>query len=995
VQSEIKSAATNSDQQRISAERLLIEADALLQRGAASAQPASEKLQQALASWRALGDQYWEATTLHYLGRVSSLLSRYEHVIEYTEQALALRRSIKDRTGEALSLSDMGFAYDSLGRAERALEYQQQALKIIREVQYRAGEAAPLVNLGNISLSLSRYEQAAEYYGQALGVYREAKNRNGERAALNSLGNALRLLNRYEQAIEYYEQALTISRELKNRTGEGSILNNLGIAYRLLGRYEKALECYEQTLAIYREVKSRNGEGGALNNLGTVYNRLGQYEKALEYYEQALVIFREVKDRNGEGLALNNLGESNRWLGRYERALPYHEQALAIYREVKNRDSESLALHNLGMVYRALNQVEKAIQYHEQALAIARTIKARGRESEALSGLGEAYRAQGQYEKAAQAHEQSLAVARQIKELSSQARALNNLMLDWKASNQPLLAVFYGKQAVNAYQEIRNDIRNLDRTAQQSFIKSKEETYRTLADLLITRGRLPEAEQVINLLKQEEYFDFIRGDAANSSKAAKAALTPAEEALEKRYYEIADRVAELSTERSALIEKKNRTPEEEQRLAKLEADLIVAGNAFQKFLAQLSAELGASAEASAKAYALRESQGLMEDLRELGAGTVALYTLVTDEGYRVILTTPDFQKGFQSTIKAADLNRKVLEFREVLQNPRLDPRPLAQELYKILLGPLANDLKTAKAQTLMWSLDGVLRYVPVAALYDGQAYLVERYRNVVFTPASQARLKDAPSRNWRALGLGVTKAHGARIPALPGVLDELRGIIREEGGTTGVLPGTLKLDEAFTQEAMLAGLRQRNPVVHVASHFQFQPGNEANSALLLGDGSFLSLAQLKNMPNVFSGVELLTLSACNTATGGSANGKEVEGFGVLAQRQGAKAVVASLWPVSDASTRMLMQKFYRLREAKAGATKSEALRQAQLELLRGNPALLALTAGAATTPATEREITHEEAKPGAANKPLFKVDPKAPYAHPYYWAPFILIGNWK
>src|SRR5262249_9219395 len=162
--------------------------------------------------------------------------------------------------------------------------------------------------------------------------------------------------------------------------------------------------------------------------------------------------------------------------------------------------------------------------------------------------------------------------------------------------------------------------------------------------------------------------------------------------------------------------------------------------------------------------------------------------------------------------------------------------------------------------------------------------------------------------SWDALGLGVSKAHGERIPALPGVVDEMRGIIRDESVAgaaatadhAGVLPGVVKLDEQFTENAMLAELRKRHKVVHIASHFQFAPGNETSSALLLGDGSFLSLAQIKSLPNVFGGVDLLTLSACNTATGGSgANGKEVEGFGVLAQRQGAKAVVASLWPVFD------------------------------------------------------------------------------------------------
>jgi len=987
VRVEIRASAAAPDRQRIVAERLLLEADPLLKRGPATAQQAVERLQQALPQWQTLEDPYWEAYTLHSLGVAHRLLSRYEKVIEYCEQALAIRRRVKDQAGEALTLNELGSAYNAMSRAERALEYHEPALKLLRQVKSRAGEASTLLRLGNAYLTLSRYEKAAEYYEQARTIYRELRDRVSEGGALNNLGNAHRLLGRYERAIEYYEQARAIYSELKDRAGEGNSLNNLSSAYRQLGRYEKAIEYYEQALAIYREVKFRNGQGGVINNLGLAYSSLGRYEKAIEYYEQALAIFREVKDRNGEGLALNNLGIAYSGLGQYERAIEYHGQALAIYREVKNRDNEGSALYNLGVAHDSLGRHARAVEYHGQALAIAREVKTRGRECDPLVGLGAAYRAQGQSERATQYHEQALAVARQVKQRDSEAKALNHLMLDWKARNRPALAVFFGKQSVNVYQEIRNDIRSLDRASQQSFVRSKEETYRTLADLLIAQGRLPEAEQVINLLKQEEYFDFIRRDAADGSDGGKARLTREEEALEKRYREIADRVAELGAERGVLIEKKTRTAEEEQRLAKIDADLVIAGDAFQKFLSRLASELGETPEAAARVYVLRESQGLMEDLRELGPGTVALYTLITEDRYRVILTTPDFQKGFESTIKAAGLNRKVLEFRAALQNPKLDPLPLAQELYRILLRPVEKDLKTAKAHTLMWSLDGVLRYLPVAALHDGKQYLVERYGSVVFTPASQARLKDVPSRNWRALGLGVTKAHGDRIPALPGVLEEMRGIIKDEQNEGGVLPGTVKLDEQFTQEAMLAGLRARPPVVHVASHFQFQPGNETNSALLLGDGSFLSLAQIKSLPNVFGGVELLTLSACNTATGGSgANGKEVEGFGVLAQRQGAKAVVASLWPVADRSTKALMQEFYRLREASAGTTKAEALRQAQLKLLRGDKTV----AGPA---AADRQVTHEESK--ADNRPLFKADPNRPYAHPYYWAPFLMIGNFR
>jgi CHAT domain-containing protein len=369
----------------------------------------------------------------------------------------------------------------------------------------------------------------------------------------------------------------------------------------------------------------------------------------------------------------------------------------------------------------------------------------------------------------------------------------------------------------------------------------------------------------------------------------------------------------------------------------------------------------------------------METLRELGGNSVALYTIIGVDKYRIILITPDAQKAAEFPIKAADLYRKVAQFREVLQNPRQDPRPLAEELYRILVAPIAKDLQAAGAETLMWSLDGVLRYVPMAALHDGEKYMVERYRNVVFTPASRDRLKDEPSPQWKGLGLGVSKPQSG-FKALPAVSQELRGIIREETEKNrepsgGVLSGKVMLDEAFTVETMKAALRQRYSLVHIASHFSFTPGNETNSFLLIGDGSHLSLEQIKASSNLFSGVELLTLSACNTAaSGGGADGKEVEGFGVLAQRQGAKAVLASLWPVVDESTKLLMQNFYRLRNEGKGTLKVEALRQAQLSLLRGEPA------------------ARESA---AATGQSSKANAVARYAHPFYWAPFILIGNWK
>ena len=201
-----------------------------------------------------------------------------------------------------------------------------------------------------------------------------------------------------------------------------------------------------------------------------------------------------------------------------------------------------------------------------------------------------------------------------------------------------------------------------------------------------------------------------------------------------------------------------------------------------------------------------------------------------EEKYHLLLIAPDLRMAYEVPVPAKELNRKVQAFRTVLKNPEADPRPLAKELYTLLLAPAAADLKALDARTLLWSLDGALRYVPVAALHDGEHYLVENYRSVLFTPASQARLKDKPKSAWKVLGLGVSREHEGFQP-LPGVREELEEIVKVADGSRGVLPGIVGLDDGFTLAAMKDGLRQRYPVVHIASHFQFTPGDDAKSYL--------------------------------------------------------------------------------------------------------------------------------------------------------------------
>ncbi len=222
---------------------------------------------------------------------------------------------------------------------------------------------------------------------------------------------------------------------------------------------------------------------------------------------------------------------------------------------------------------------------------------------------------------------------------------------------------------------------------------------------------------------------------------------------------------------------------------------------------------------------------------------------------------------------------------------------------------------------------------------------------------------------------------------MPAELDGI--VIRDADEPDGVIAGEVHLDDAFDKARLKAMIRARLPVLHIASHFKLNPGDNSASFLLLGDGQALPLADLEAKAAYrLHHVDQLTLSACDTAMGNpnrSGSGAEVERFGALAQKRGAKGVLATLWPVADRSTGTLMQTLYRLHGADPSLTKAEALRQAQLALLQGE-------AG--------------EGDCGGARRPLWLGDDVATSAegeapadacgwtHPYHRAPFVLMGNW-
>ena len=877
----------------------------------------------------------------------------------------------------------LGLFFRSSNSNAQALEHFATARAAAHKARFFNLESAALNNLGEVHVALHELNEAKDSFEKAQVLSRRGRDNDGEAVAVANLGAWFELQGRHDEAISRFEQALSLHRRSRppQPDREAGVLALLGEAHQGAGRYGRAVGFYQQAQAIAQAEHNGETEARALNQLGTVYDLLGQHDRAITNFSASL---SRTTNRRLRATLFNNLGAAHARAGRAERATEFYESALDLWSKLKDAKNEANTRNNLATVNRSLGRYQFALGLHNQVIATARDISDRRLEGNAINNLGATYRSLDRLDDATEQFDRALLIAREGNDPVCEAAALSNLMVVWR-DRRPRLAIMFGKLAVNLCQRMRTGIQNLENETQSDFVRSRQNTYRLLADLLIAAGRFPEAQQVLRMLKQDEYSEFVRGGAEPLPPDERVTLGTDEAGWEQRYREIAGRVTAIGSEYRTLYVKRDLTPREEERLSNLASDLDVASKAFDKFVQQVEDELTKSRQPADSLAFAREAQSLMGNLAELGEGVVAIHTVVSEAGYRAFVTTATAQKGAEYMMPEAELNAKIFEFRRLLENPFYDPKPLAQELYRIIFAPISNDLDGANARTLMWSLDGVLRYLPIAALHDGKQYLVERFRISTFVQTRLQWMQHKARTDWRGLGLGVSKPHDP-FAALPGVTNELYGIIRPDGTAgEGVMPGEIKLDEEFTESSMKAALRRRYALVHIASHFQIGH-TEETSFLLLGVGR-MPLAQFKHFPPLFGGVELLTLSACNTATSTRLeSGKEIDCLATFAERQGAQAVIATLWPVADRSTALLMQRFYRFRQERPDLPKIEALRQAQLGLLRGE-----VTATTLFSARRGVKLTDDAPTP----RRRFDDDPKRPFAHPYYWAPFILCGNWQ
>jgi CHAT domain-containing protein/tetratricopeptide (TPR) repeat protein len=1025
---------------------------ALLAAAAARAQtgPLADQIaqhEQKLAAAREAKSTKDETTELNVLGLLCRQAGKMQKGLDYLNEALPIERSENNRAGQAMTENAMGRIYADLGQEEKALALFDQALAVWRELGLRQVEANTLNYIGKAHNNLGQREQALKDLNEALAIWRdlgsgqgsgrtmsgrdrmrnmgqlsalkemndampnwrETAGRAGEASTLDNLGKTYSDMGQSKEAFKYFNQALPIWREAGERGGEALTLNNMGRAYADLGRKQKSLEAYNQALDIWRALGNRQGEALTLNNIGRLYRDLAQQQTALDYYNQALPVWREAGSRNGEALALNDIGRAYADLGQPQKALDYCGQALPIWRETGNRRGEATTLNNMGRDYFALGEPDKALELDNQALPIWREVEDRRGEALALMTIGWAYSALNQKEKALASELAALSLAKAAGDPGIEGGIENTLMIGFRKEHRSEEAIFFGTEAVNSYQQIRKNIEWLDKALQTGFVQSKSATYRTLAELLVEAGRLGEAEQVLDLLKEQELKEVVRGASENAAGAEPLKLNGAQQKAESDL-EAAEKLAValtgMSAEYAALLAKAARTPEEEARLKTLEAKIEAANGEvsdfFRKTLYPELAQKAGTQDANALLSKEKsEVSRLQNTLAGLGPHVMGIRLLLGDEHAYAIVVTAQARKKFELQATPAELRGKVLEARDALRTPGSDPRPHQAELYAMTVAPLEGELnalersnqENGRVPTLLWSLDGVMRYLPMAALYDGHRYMVERFNNVLFTPESYGHMTASAGANqasFRVLAMGLSKSYGG-LPALPGVMPELDAVARDPAvpESHGPMDGILLPNDRFTYAALKTelGAGSTFPVVHIASHFVLESGSGTEPYLMLGgetagdpEGFPLTLSRLEDSTVSFHGTRLLTLSACSTAKGDVAkDGLEMDSLGMIAQQKDAEAVLATLWDVNDASTSRIMSDFYARWVNNPAGGKAEALRQAQLAFLRGPTA--------STQGGSGRGIqTVEDSTPAS---------PEAGYSHPFYWAPFVLIGNYQ
>jgi len=804
-------------------------------------------------------------------------------------------------------------------------------------------------------------------------------------------GTDLLEMGRFAQAAKFWEQAAANFQRKGDVINQAWSLNYLSLSYQHLGEWQQAKNAITQSLNLLQEQQGNASTlAVAFNTQGSLQIAMGETKAALQAWQNAAKAYKSAKDPIGEIGSKINQAQALQALGLYHQV---NKLLINVNKELQNQPDSQLkvrGLQSLGEALHTMGDIKQSQMVLTQGLAIAKKLHPKIDTSKILLSLGNVARSSQQNPTALDYYQQ---VAKTTTNANLQVEALlNQLSLhienkQWKPAQsliksiKPKLArLTPSRTSVYAAVNFATSLSSLAKQDNQDTSTIYQDTAQILARAL---------QQADNLgdLRAQAYGLNQLGKLYQQTQQLSEALKLCQQALQisqslnagdisyQAAWQVGQILKQQGDNQGAIVAYDSAL----KTLKTLRGELVAVNRGVQfsfqesvepiyrEFVSLLLSESDNNTEVSQtklkqvretiEALQLAELDNFFQEaclnakpqqIDQIDPNAAIIYPIILSDRLEVILSISGKPLShYQTSLSKSEIEKNIKQMRRAL-NPVLSDKKrlrLYQQLYDWLIRPAESQLSNSGVKTLAFVLDGSLRNLPMAALHDGKQYLVEKY-SIALSPGMQLlQAKSLQEEKIEVITAAVSEARQG-FKALPGVKSEVKKI--SEKVKTKVL-----LNETFT-DTNLEQVIQSTPfsVLHLATHGQFS-SSSADTFILTWDGRI----NVKQLDDLFQErnriesipVELMVLSACQTAKG---DNRAILGLAGVAVRSGARSTLATLWSVKDESTSKFMAEFYK-QLSKPGVSKAEAVRQTQINFLKNSE-----------------------------------------FQHPFYWAPFVLVGNW-
>ncbi|MEN6317194.1 MAG: CHAT domain-containing protein [Syntrophaceae bacterium] len=721
------------------------------------------------------------------------------------------------------------------------------------------------------------------------------------------------------------------------------------------GHFDDAAKNFEDALRLYDQEGNKSKQCETLIMLSQTNQYVGYYKKSLQNLEKALSLAKELNDGRQTSAALGSLGNVYLGIGSTDLAFTHLNQGLMLARESGYSDIAAPILNNLGNLYESQNKHNEALGAYRESAHLAE--KAGNLSLASLATVNSAMTSlrSGKYVDARAILEKTADQLRANEDSYSKAYSLINagivysdLRVYLPGQSKVLLKLAY--TALNDALTVAQKI-NDQRTASYAYgyLGKLYEDERQYTDALELSRMAVFAAQQKNTNEALYRWHWQCGRILSQMGKIDDAILSYRKAL----YDLNAIRDEMSSCYANPNSSYRRTASavciELVNLLLQRASMFHKEDAAEPYLNEARETLEIL-----KVFELREyfkddcidaARIVAKKLDTVSEKAVVIYPILLCDRVELLVSVSGRLKRFTLSVGLDALNKETAAFRRKLEKRTTwEFMPHAQKLYDWLIRPLEKDLEAAKPNTLVFIPDGPLRTIPMAALHDGNQFLINRYPIAITPSLNLTDPRPLKRENVKVLAMGLTEPVQG-FPGLPYVSSELKAIQKIYGGQ-------LLLNDAFRVSAMEKELKKEPfSIIHIASHGNF--GGDVDKTFILAFDERFSMDRFGEYVGLFryreEPLELLTLSACETAAGDE---KAALGLAGVAVRAGARSAIATLWNVNDPASYELIVEFYRQLQ-NPSVSRAEALRAAQLKMLND-----------------------------------------LRYDHPGYWAPFLLINNW-